>query len=80
MAAENTSLFPYQKCLMVALSDKETQLQLRDITNYVIIPFQILVIFLSLVCNAFVVITVAHTQCLDPATPFTINAEQFGYH
>ena len=64
MSAENTSLFPYQKCLMVALSYKETQLQLRDITNYVIIPAQILVIFLSLVCNAFVVITVAHTQSL----------------
>ena len=64
-----TSLFPYQKCLMVALSDKEIQLQLRDITNYVIIPVQILVIFASLVCNAFVVITVAHTQSLRQHPP-----------
>ena len=69
MAAENTSLFPYQKCLMVALPDKETQLQLRDITNYVIIPVQILVIFVSLVCNAFVVITVAQTQSLRQHPP-----------
>ena len=69
MAAENTSLFPYQKCLTVALSDKETQLQLRDITNYVIIPVQILVIFVSLVCNAFVVITVAQTQSLRQHPP-----------
>lgn len=69
MAAESTSLFPYQKCLMVALSDKETQLQLRDITNYVIIPVQILVIFVSLVCNAFVVITVAQTQSLRQHPP-----------
>ena len=69
MAAENTSLFPYQKCLMVALSDRETQLQLRDITNYVIIPVQILVIFVSLACNAFVVITVAHTQSLRQHPP-----------
>lgn len=69
MAAENTSLFPYQKCLMVAFSDKETQLQLRDITNYVIIPVQVLVIFVLLVCNAFVVITVAHTQSLRQHPP-----------
>ena len=69
MAAENTSLFPYQKCLMVALSDKETQLQLRDITNYVIIPVQILVIFVSLVCNTFVVITVTQTQSLRQHPP-----------
>ena len=71
MAAENTSLFPYQKCLMVAFSDKETQLQLRDITNYFIIPVQVLVIFVSLVCtcNAFVVITVAHTQSLGQHPP-----------
>ena len=54
---------------MVALSDKETQLQLRDITNYVIIPVQILVIFVSLVCNAFVVITVAQTQSLRQHPP-----------
>ena len=54
---------------MVALPDKETQLQLRDITNYVIILVQILVIFVSLVCNAFVVITVAQTQSLRQHPP-----------
>ena len=64
MTAENSSQLPYQACLMTIFTDEETQLQARDITNFVVIPVNILVTFMSLVCNGFAVITVARTKSL----------------
>ena len=65
MTAENSSQLPYQACLMTIFTDEETQLQARDITNFVVIPINMLVTFMSLVCNALVIITVARTKSLQ---------------
>ena len=65
MTAENSSQLPYQVCLMTIFTDEETQLQARDITNFVVIPINMVVTFMSLVCNALVVITVARTKSLQ---------------
>lgn len=63
MSADNSSQFPYQACLMPNLPE-ETQLQIRDLTNHVAIPLNMLVAAMSFVCNGLVIMTVARTKSL----------------
>ena len=59
-----SSYFPYQACLISNLPE-EIQHQVRDITNHVVIPVDMLMAVMSFVCNAFIFITVARTKSLQ---------------
>ena len=64
MAAHNSSKFRYQDCLIADLSI-HTQLQLLNIDYYVFRPLSFILAFLSLVCNALVIIALARTKSLQ---------------
>ena len=55
---------PYEVCLIPNLHE-EIQLQVREITNYVVRPLNMLVALLSIVLNAFVIITVGRIRSLQ---------------
>lgn len=64
MPTDNSSQIPYQACLMTIFPE-ELQHQVRDITNHVVIPLNMLLAVLSFVCNALVVYAVARTKRLQ---------------
>ena len=64
MTADNSTQLPYQACLMPNLPEA-IQHRVRDITNHVVIPLNMLMAVMSFVCNGFVVITVARTKSLQ---------------
>ena len=64
MTTDNASQIPYQACLMTIFPE-EIRHQVRDITNHVVIPLNMLVAVMSFVCNALVVYTVARTKSLQ---------------
>ena len=59
----NSSNFPYETCLMPNLA-ADLQHQVRDIINYIVVPFDTLLVVMSLICNALVFITVTRTKSL----------------
>ena len=59
----NSSNFPYQTCLMPNLA-ADLQHQVRDISNYIVVPFDTLLGVMSLICNAFVFVTITRTKSL----------------
>ena len=59
----NSSNFPYQRCLIPNLA-ADLQLQMRDISNYIVVPFDTLLGVMSLVCNALVFVTITRTKSL----------------
>ena len=63
MTVDNSSQFPYQACLLPNLP-QHTQDQMRDITNYVVYPLNLVVAVMSFVCNGLVVYTVVRTKSL----------------
>lgn len=64
MIANNTSLLPYQACLMPNVPE-DIQHQVRNITILVIHPLSMLLGVLSFICNTLVVLTVARTPSLQ---------------
>lgn len=62
--AANSSLPPYQRCLITVLP-QELQLPARDFANHVVIPINLVLITMATLCNGFVVITVARTKSLQ---------------
>ena len=59
----NSSDFPYQRCLIPNLA-ADLQHQVRDISNYIVVPFDTLLGVMSLICNALVFVTVTRTKSL----------------
>ena len=59
----NSSNFPYQRCLMPNLA-ADLQRQVRDISNYIVVPFDTLLGVMSLICNALVFVTITRTKSL----------------
>ena len=59
----NSSNFPYQTCLMPNLA-ADLQHQVRDISNYIVVPFDTLLGVMSLICNALVFVTITRTKSL----------------
>ena len=59
----NSSNFPYQRCLMPNLA-ADLQHQVRDISNYIVVPFDTLLGVMSLICNALVFVTITRTKSL----------------
>ncbi|XP_078352360.1 adrenocorticotropic hormone receptor-like [Oculina patagonica] len=59
----NSSHFPYQACLMPNLPD-DLQHQVRDISNYIVVPLDTLLAVMSFICNTLVFITVTRTKSL----------------
>ena len=59
----NSSNFPYQRCLIPNLA-ADLQHQVRDISNYIVVPFDTLLGVMSLICNALVFVTVTRTKSL----------------
>lgn len=64
MTGNNSTHFPYQDCLVPSLP-VEIQHQVRDLSNYVVRPLDMLFSCISFVCNTFVCITVARTKSLQ---------------
>lgn len=64
MALNNSSQIPYDACLMTFFPE-EMQHRVRDITNHVIIPVNMIVAVMSFVCNALVVFAVARNKNLQ---------------
>ena len=62
--SSNSSLFPYQVCLIPNLPE-EVQHQVRDITNDVVRPFSLCLNVMSLVCNALVLTALSRTKSLQ---------------
>ena len=59
----NSSDFPYQTCLMPNLP-ADLQHQVRHISNYIIVPCDMLLAVMSFICNAIVFVTVSRTKSL----------------
>ena len=59
----NSSNFPYQTCLMPNIP-ADLQHQVRHISNYIIVPFDMLLAVMSFICNALVFVTVTRTKSL----------------
>ena len=55
---------PYQRCLVPDIPE-DAQHTVRDVTNYVIVPLNMLVAFLSLLSNGLVVTAVIRTRSLQ---------------
>ena len=60
----NSSNFPYQTCLIPNLP-ADLQHQVRDISNYIAVPFDTLLAVTSFICNALVFITVTRNKSLQ---------------
>jgi len=60
----NSSYFPYQACLVPKLPS-DLQHQLRDISNYIVVPFDMFLAAMSFICNTLVFITVTRTKSLQ---------------
>ena len=60
----NRSLLPYQKCLILDIS-ADVQHQVRDITNYAVIPVGTLLAILSLVANLLVSTAIVRTRVVQ---------------
>ena len=63
MAAQNSSQYPYEACLVAGLSS-DVQHQIFNIGNYVFRPLNFVLAFLALVFNTLVIIAVARTKSL----------------
>ena len=59
----NSSNFGYQTCLIPNLS-ADLQHKVRDISNYIVVPFDTLLAVISFICNALVFLTVTRTKSL----------------
>ena len=59
----NSSNFPYQTCLIPNLA-ADLQHQVRDISNFIVLPFDTLLGVMSLICNALVFVTITRTKSL----------------
>ena len=59
----NSSNFPYERCLIPNLA-ADLQHQIRDISNYIVVPFDTLLGVMSLICNALVFVTITRTKSL----------------
>ena len=59
----NSSNFPYQRCLIPNLA-ADLQQQVRDISNYIVVPLDTLLGVMSLICNALVFVTITRTKSL----------------
>ena len=64
MAAQNSSQYPYEACLIAGLSS-DVQHQILNIGNYVFRPLNFLLAFLAFVFNILVIIAVARTKSLQ---------------
>lgn len=64
MMTENFSHLAYEACLIGGLSNT-TQHRVRDISNYVIRPLNVLLAVMSFVCNVLVIITVTRNKPLQ---------------
>ena len=60
----NTGILPYQRCLIYGISE-DAQQTARDVTNYIIVPLDMLVAFLSLLSNGLVLTAVIRTRSLQ---------------
>ena len=63
-ASVNGSILPYQKCLILNIP-ADVQHQVRDITNYAVIPVGTLLAILSLVANLLVSTAIVRTRALQ---------------
>ena len=59
----NSSRFPYQACLIPNLPE-DLQHQVRDISNYIVLPLDTLLAVMSFICNTLVFITITRTKSL----------------
>ena len=59
----NSSNFSYQACLIPSRSE-DLQHQVRDISNYIVVPLDMLLAVMSFVCNTLVFITITRTKSL----------------
>ena len=59
----NSSNFGYQTCLIPNLP-ADLQHKARDISNYIVVPFDTLLAVISFICNALVFVTVTRTKTL----------------
>ena len=59
----NSSNFPYETCLMPNLA-ADLQHLVRDISNYIVVPFDTLLGVMSLICNALVFVTITRNKSL----------------
>ena len=64
MAAQNSSQYPYEACLIDGLSS-DVQHQILNIGNYVFRPLNFILAFLAFVFNTLVIIAVARTKSLQ---------------
>ena len=59
----NSSHFPYEACLIPNLPE-DLQHQVRDISNYIVVPLDTLLAVMSFICNMLVFITITRTKSL----------------
>ena len=59
----NSSLSPYKVCLIPNLLE-DLQHQVRDISNYIVVPLDTLLAVMSFICNMLVFITITRTKSL----------------
>ena len=59
----NSSQYPYEACLIPAL-DEKLQHQIRDISNYVVLPLDMIMAATSLILNTVICMTVIGTRSL----------------
>ena len=59
----SSSNSPYQACLIPSLPE-DLQHQVRDISNYIVVPLDMLLAVMSFVCNTLVFITITRTKSL----------------
>ena len=64
MAAQNSSQYPYEACLIDGLSS-DVQHQTLNIGNYIFRPLNFILAFLAFVFNTLVIIAVARTKSLQ---------------
>ena len=64
MAAQNSSQYPYEACLIDGLSS-DVQHQILNIGNYIFRPLNFILAFLAFVFNTLVIIAVARTKSLQ---------------
>ena len=64
MAAQNSSQYPYEACLIDGLSS-DVQHQILNIGNYIFRPLNFILAFLAFVFNTLVIIAVARTRSLQ---------------
>ena len=64
MAAQNSSQYPYEACLIAGLSS-DVQHHILNIGNYVFRPLNFILAFLAFVFNTLVIIAVARTKSLQ---------------